>query len=227
MIRGTKQKQTRRAPRQRKASSARRTLGSRRTSRREPAHRTAHPARAKAVRKKAPEPVKKLHDADRAAALKNFGSAVKYFQRRDYEKAAALFEKVAAGPVREMADRARIHLRYCNRKRHHEKRPRTAEVCYARGVAALNRHEYEQALEYLNKSDKMTPNQEYVHYALAAAYGLQGDPDNAFDHLEAAIRLRPQNRVQARHDEDFQVLAGDPRFTRLLGADVPRRTPVG
>jgi hypothetical protein len=66
----------------------------------------------------------------------------------------------------------------------------------------------------------MIPNQEYIHYALAAAYGLQGDPDSAFNHLEAAIRLRPQNRAQARHDEDFQALDSDPRFTRLLGADV-------
>ncbi|HET7102388.1 MAG TPA: hypothetical protein VFJ52_14630 [Terriglobia bacterium] len=157
-------------------------------------------------------------NTERATALKDFGAAAKYFQRRDFEKAAVLFEKVAAGPVREVADRARVHLRYCERTQHNEKRPRTAEGYYARGVAALNRRDFDQALEYLNKSNKMIPNQEYVHYALAAVYGLQGDPDSAFNHLEAAIRLRPQNRAQARHDEDFQALESDPRFTRLLGA---------
>ncbi len=219
MITGTRQKQTRLTPRQRKTSSARRASASKSSSRREPAHRAVH-GKSKAVIKNAPKPVRKPVDPDRAAALKDFGTAVKFFQRRDFEKAAALFEKVAAGTVREVADRARVHLKYCERTRHLEERPRTAEGCYTRGVAALNRRNFDEALEYLKKSNKMTPNQEYVHYALAAAYGLQGDPDSAFGHLEAAIRLRPQNRVQARHDEDFQALEADPRFTRLLGAGV-------
>jgi tetratricopeptide (TPR) repeat protein len=164
-------------------------------------------------------PVKTAADIERETVLKNFEAAIRHFQKRDYEKARTLFETVAAGPVREIADRARVHLRFCESKRQHESRPRTAEGCYARGVAALNTRDFDQALQYLNKSDKMIPNQEYVHYALAAAYGLQGDPDHAFVHLETAIRLRPQNRVQARHDEDFQALAEDPRFARLLGPD--------
>lgn len=219
MIRGTRQKQTRQAPRQRKAASPRRASASKSSSRREPARRSVLGARANAGTKTAPKVVAKPVDTERASALKEFGVAVRYFQRRDFEKAAALFEKIAERPVRDVADRARVHLRYCERTQQHEKRPKTAEGYYTRGVAALNRRDFEQALEYLKKSNKMTPNQEYVHYALAAAYGLQGNPDSAFNHLEAAIRLRPQNRVQARHDEDFQVLESDPRFTRLLGAD--------
>ena len=175
-----------------------------------------------AGRKKVSKPVEKPRDIQRETALKNFGTAIRFFHRRDYDRAAALFKKVAASPVREMADRARVHLRFCEQKRQHERRPKTAEGFYARGVAALNGRDFDQALDYLNKSDKMVPDQEHVHYALAAAYGLQGDPDNAFNHLEAAIRLRPQNRVQARHDEDFQALTGDPRFSRLLGADSQR-----
>lgn len=217
MIRGTRQKRVRPVSRQRSASSTRRAAGSKGTSRREPARRTVHQARAKAGRKKATKRVRKPEDIEREAALKNFGTAIRYFRRRDYEKAAAIFEKVATGSVREMADRARVHLRFCERKRHHESRPKTAEGYYTRGVAALNSREFDQALQYLSKSDKMIPNQEYVHYALAAAYGLQGDPDHAFSHLETAIKLRPQNRLQARQDEDFQVLADDPRFGQLLG----------
>ena len=167
-------------------------------------------------------PVKTVADIERLNSLKDFESAVRYFQKKDFDKAVALFEKLAAGNVREIADRARVHLRFCERRRQHEKRPKTAEGYYARGVAALNSREFDQALQYLNKSNKMIPNQEYIHYALAAVYGLQGDPDNAFCHLETAIKLRPQNRVQARHDEDFQVLADDPRFSQLLGADSGR-----
>ncbi|MEJ2008399.1 MAG: tetratricopeptide repeat protein [Acidobacteriota bacterium] len=118
-----------------------------------------------------------------------------------------------------MADRARVHLRYCERMRRQERPPKTAEDYYARGVAALNSRDLGLAIQYLSKSDKIKPSQEYVHYSLAAAYGLQGDPDNALSHLETAIKLRPQNRLQARLDEDFQTLAADPRFIRLLGPD--------
>jgi tetratricopeptide (TPR) repeat protein len=172
------------------------------------------------TRKTSPAVVQNVQDLEREVALKNFGIAIRHFRKRDYQRASELFEKVATGPVREMADRARVHLSFCERQRRQEKQhPKTAEGCYASGVAALNSRDFDQALEYLTKSDKLVPGQEYVHYALAAAYGLQGDPDNALSHLEEAIRLRPQNRVQARHDEDFQTLSADPRFSRLLGAD--------
>ena len=172
--------------------------------------------------KTSPVAVQKAQEAERDSVLKSFGIAIRYFRKRDYQRASELFEKVATGPVREIADRARVHLRFCERQRHQETRPKTAEGCYARGVAALNSRDFDQALEYLSKSDKMIPGQEYVHYALAAVYGLRGDPENAFNHLAEAIRLRPQNRVQARHDEDFQALAEDPRFARLLGAGAGR-----
>ena len=213
MIRGTRQKQARLSARRRKTSSARRAVGSRN------APRGAQMRRRVRTGKASPVVVQSAHDVEREAALKDFGIAIRYFQRRDYQRASDLFARVATGPVREIADRARVHLSFCERQRHQERHPKTAEGCYARGVAALNSRDFNQAREYLNKSDKLLPGQEYVHYALAAVYGLQGDPENAFSHLEEAIRLRPQNRVQARHDEDFQTLSADPRFTRLLGAE--------
>jgi tetratricopeptide (TPR) repeat protein len=109
-----------------------------------------------------------------------------------------------------------MHLRICEEKTRHQAAPKTAEEFYLRAVAALNGRDLELAIQYLNKSDKMVPNKEHVHYALAAAYGLQGNSDAALIHLQKAIELRPKNRVQARLDEDFQVLAGDPRFERLV-----------
>ena len=213
MIRGTRQKQARLSARRRKTSSARRTVSS--TN----ARRGAEVRRRVRTGKASPVVVQSAHDVEREAALKDFGIAIRYFRRRDYQRASELFARVATGPVREIADRARVHLSFCERQRYQERHPKTAEGCYARGVAALNSRDFDQAREYLNKSDKLLPGQEYVHYALAAVYGLQGDPENAFSHLEEAIRLRPQNRVQARHDEDFQTLSADPRFTRLLGAE--------
>lgn len=222
MIRGTSRAKTGRISRRRKASLSKGKRGSRSPSRKEPTGRAGTWAsvksRAKASSQAPPKTAKKA-DAEYEAGLKNFESALRYFQKKDYDKASALFQKVAAGGVQEMADRARVHLRFCERMRRHEKPPKTAEDYYARGVAALNSRDLDLAIQYLSKAEKMTPRQEYVHYSLAAAYGLQGDSDNAFSHLETAIRLRPQNRVQARLDDDFQALADDPRFIRLLGPD--------
>ncbi len=110
-----------------------------------------------------------------------------------------------------------MHLRICEQKTRQQAPPKTAEDSYLRGIAALNSRELEHAIQYLSKSDKMVPNQEHVHYALAAAYGLQGDWDASLIYLQKAIELQPKNRVQARLDDDFKVLAGDPRFERLVG----------
>ncbi|MCL5004941.1 MAG: tetratricopeptide repeat protein [Acidobacteria bacterium] len=155
--------------------------------------------------------------ADYETALKNFEIALRHLRKQNYEKAAAVFEKVAASSAQEVAERARMHLRLCKQKTQRQAPPRTAEDFYLRGVAALNSRQLEPAIQYLNKSDKIQPNQEHVHYALAAAYGLQGSSDISLMHLQKAIELRPKNRVQARFDDDFQPLAGDPRFERLVG----------
>lgn len=183
---------------------------------------TASPAKARAGRKSPPKPSSAPRRAgvEHVAVLKSFESALHHFQKRDYEKASALFEKVAGAGIQEIAERARVHLRLCERMGRQEKRPKTAEDYYTRGVVALNSRDLDMAIQYLSKSDKMMPRQEYIHYSLAAAYGLRGDPDNALSHLEMAIKLRPQNRVQARLDDDFHDLAGDPRFIRLLGTGV-------
>jgi tetratricopeptide (TPR) repeat protein len=223
MIRATRRKQTRQLAGQRKPSSTRRRSVSRRASSQGAARRLAFATKRASHGKIPSEPLRKAASVEHETALKNFGTAVRYFQKKDYEKAVVFFEKVAAGPIREVADRARVHLRFCESKRHQESRPKTAEGYYARGIAALNSRDFDRALQYLTKSEEMVPNQEYVYYALAAVYGLQGDSDQALNHLEKAIRLRPQNRVQALHDDDFHVLAGDPRFTRLLGTDLQRR----
>jgi tetratricopeptide (TPR) repeat protein len=151
------------------------------------------------------------------SALKNFEIALGHFRKQHYEKAAIFFKKAAASSVREVAERSRMHLRLCEQKNRQPKAPKTAEDFYLRGVAALNGREAEQAIQYFNQSDKMVPNKEHVQYALAAAHGLQGDLDAALIHLQKAIDLRPANRVQARFDEDFQALAADPRFGRLVG----------
>jgi tetratricopeptide (TPR) repeat protein len=156
------------------------------------------------------------------AALKSFTAAAHYFRKQNYSKAQELFEKVADSPARELAERARVHLVLCEQKLvRPAPAPKTAGEYYDLGVAELNARHLEVAIEYLNKADKSAPNREHIKYALAAAHAVQRNADVALEHLKAAIALRPGNRFQVRFDDDFQPLASDPRFKRLIhaGAD--------
>lgn len=161
-------------------------------------------------------------DARYWVAVKKFDEASRAFRRQNYEKAKELFEKLAKSEVSEVAERARMRHRLCEQRLHHlAPRPKTAEDYYTLGIGALNARTPQEAVEHLTRADKLTPNQEHVLYALAAAHARAGSLDKALEHLQAAINLRPANRVQARHDEDLRALASDARFQRLLE---PRET---
>jgi tetratricopeptide (TPR) repeat protein len=156
------------------------------------------------------------------AAVKNFELGARAFQKQDYQRAKEIFETVVSIGVAEVTERARVHLRLCEQKLSRPSPPpRNAEDLYTLGVGALNSWRLNDAIEYLNKAQKSAPKLEHIRYALAAAYSLRGDADAALQHLKEAIALRPQNRIQARHDEDFQALATDARFKELVLASNP------
>jgi tetratricopeptide (TPR) repeat protein len=156
-------------------------------------------------------------DAQYQAAVKNFDAAIRAFQRQNYERAMEVFEKLAGSEFPEIADRARVHLRLCEQKVSRSgPAPKTAEEHYTLGVAALNARELDRAVEHLSKADKLRPKRDHIRYALASVHALLGNVDAALEQLEVAIKLRPANRFQARRDEDFQGLASDPRFRRLV-----------
>jgi tetratricopeptide (TPR) repeat protein len=151
------------------------------------------------------------------AAVKNFELGARAFQKQNYERAKEIFEKLASTGVAGVAERARVHLRLCEQKLSRPgPPPRKPEDLYTLGVGALNSRRLDDAIEYLNKAQKSAPKLEHIGYALAAAYSLRGDAEAALQHLREAIILRPQNRIQARRDEDFQALATDARFKELV-----------
>ena len=151
------------------------------------------------------------------AAVKNFEAGVRAFQRQDYDKAADIFAKLAHSEARDVAERAQMHLRLCRQRTGRPAPlPKSADDYYTLGVACFNAREYELAIEHLSKADKMKPRQDHIQYALAVSHALGGNPDAALAHLEASFALRPENRIHARRDEDFQGLAADPRFQRLI-----------
>jgi tetratricopeptide (TPR) repeat protein len=142
---------------------------------------------------------------------------VRAFQKQNYNKAAEIFEKLVESNARDVAERAHMHLRLCRQRTGRPAPlPKSADEYYTLGVACLNAREFGLAVEHLSKADKLKPHQDHIHYALAVSHALGGNPDQAFAHLEASFALRPENRIHARRDEDFQGLSADPRFRRLI-----------
>lgn len=151
------------------------------------------------------------------AAVKNFDAAMRLFQKQNYDRAKEIFEKLVSGPIHEVADRARIHLRLCEQKLSQQgPAPKSSNDLYLLGVAQLNARNLDAAIELLSKADKATPRREEILYALASARAVQGNVDVALEHLKEAIALRPENRFQARADDDFQAISADARFKQLV-----------
>jgi tetratricopeptide (TPR) repeat protein len=153
--------------------------------------------------------------------LKVYEEALQHFQQQRFAKAKPLFEKVIAGPSKEFADRARVHLRITEQRLQPTvaTTPRTPEEHYQQGVAMMNLGRWDEAREHLLRARKLAPKSDYVIYAMAALDCLTGEADSAMENLKQAIALRPENRYHARNDEDFAFLQDDPRFTELLYPD--------
>ena len=158
--------------------------------------------------------------------LKQYEEALQYFQQQKFHKAKLGLEKVIAGPSKELADRAGMHLRVCEQRilRQPEKAPRSAEEYYQQGVAMMNLGRWDDAREHLQHARKLAPRSDYIVYAMAALDCLTGEAEAAMDNLKLAIEMRPENRYHARNDEDFAFLQEDPRFTELL---YPEREGAG
>jgi tetratricopeptide (TPR) repeat protein len=146
-----------------------------------------------------------------------FEEAIGLFHRQDYGRAKELFEKAAAGPVREVAHAARVHARMCE-QRINRSAPAldTADDHYNYAVALINRNELSAAEKHLREGVRLAPNADHIHYALALARGLRGDMQQARESLKRAIDLDPRNRIHARNDPDFAELARQPAIVSLL-----------
>jgi len=152
------------------------------------------------------------------AQMKVYDDALALFHQQKFQRAKQELEKVLEGPSKELADRARMHLKIAEQrmKPSAEQNPRSAEDHYQRGVAMMNIGRWDEARESLDKARKAAPKADHIHYALAALDCLTGEADSALENLKVAIQLRPENRYHARNDEDFAFLQEDPRFTELL-----------
>ena len=153
-------------------------------------------------------------------ALENYEAGLRALQERKFDKAKGYLQKVIAGPSKELADRASVHLNTCNQQAERAARQfKNHEEHYDYAVSLMNVGDYVGAREHLEKLAQQAPKADYVAYGLAALDCLTGHVEDSLRHLDEAIRLNPGLRFQARNDSDFQNLAEDPRFTELLYPD--------
>ena len=154
-------------------------------------------------------------------ALQSYESGLRAMQEHKYDKAKPHFQKVISGPVKELNDRALVHLNICNQ--HLERTTvgqfKTPEEHFDYAVSLMNVGDYVTAREHLEKLQKQNAKADYVIYGLAALDCLTGHIEESLRRLDEALRLNSQLRFQARNDSDFQNLAEDPRFTELLYPD--------
>lgn len=165
-----------------------------------------------------PQPKRSLADDPQyAQAVQNHEAGLRAMQEHKFERAKSLFQKVVAGPSRELADRAAVHLNTCNQQLARASNVfKTVEEHYDYAVSLMNLGDYVGAREHLDKLIKQSPKADYVSYGLAVLECLTGHFEDSLKRLQEAIKLNPANRFQARNDSDFQALADDPRFTELL-----------
>ena len=156
-------------------------------------------------------------DPSFAQAVQNYEAGLKAMQERKFERAKGYLEKVLANGPRALADRARVYLNTCNQQLSDSSASfKTAEEHFDYAVSLINRGQYDQARQHLEKILKQNVKADFGFYGLAVVDCLTGQVESSLKNLSEAIRLNPQNRFQARNDSDFQNMADDPRFTELL-----------
>jgi tetratricopeptide (TPR) repeat protein len=161
-----------------------------------------------------------------AQAVQNYEAGLRAMQERKFDKARVHLQKVVASSSKELVDRATVHLSICSQ--HLERTAvqfKSLEEHFDYAVSLMNVGDYVSAREHLEKLSRQSPRADYVAYGLAALDCLTGHVEDSLRNLDAAIRVNPALRFQARNDSDFQNLAEDPRFTELLypdpGAELP------
>jgi len=188
-------------------------------------HTAAHERPSKSQKRKPllpPHPPQRggveLVDPRVQAQMKIYDEALVLFHQQRFQRAKQELEKVLEGPSKELADRARMHLKIAEQrmKPSQEQNPKTAEEHYQRGVAMMNLGRWDDARESLDRARKLAAKADHIVYALAALDCLTGEADAALGNLKIAIELNGANRFHARNDEDFAFLQEDPRFTELL-----------
>jgi len=156
-------------------------------------------------------------DAVRKATLALYEKAIKLMHAGKYTEAHTAFTAMLATAPQEFADRIRMYIATCVGQIHDGATDfKTHEERYDYAISLLNQGHYVDAQKQLETIRLADGSADYAFYGLALLASMTGDSERCIEHMREAIRLNPQNRLQARLDSDFDGVSDDPRFTDLL-----------
>ena len=146
-----------------------------------------------------------------------YETALKLMQSGKYEKAHAAFNDMLAIAPQDLADRIRMYIAACvGQIDKGSTKFNSHEEQYDYAISLLNQGNYEDAREHFQELLLDRTDCDYAFYGLALLASMTNSSHECLEHLAEAIRLNPQNRIQARSDSDFANMVEDPRFTELL-----------
>ncbi len=156
-------------------------------------------------------------DTNRKTLLATYEKAIHLMQTGNYNEAHEAFNQLLAGAPHDLADRIRMYIAACvSQIDHGTTEFRSHEERYDYAISLLNHGNYDDAREQFAELLLAKNDCDYAFYGLALLASLTNSSHECLEHLEQAIKLNPQYRIQARSDSDFANMSDDPRFTELL-----------
>jgi TolB-like protein/thioredoxin-like negative regulator of GroEL len=162
------------------------------------------------------------------------------FQAGEFKKAADLFEEAysiredynsaffAAQSYEAMNDPQAAQEAYDTAlkvaEQHMELNPDDPRAATMRAVSLCRIGEKEEGLHWAERALEIDPEDAGIRYNAACLYAVEGRPDQALNHLAAAIRRGFGNPRWLARDPDMDPLRDDPRFQALM-AGMEERNP--
>ena len=156
-----------------------------------------------------------------ADAVLGFERGMAALQKHNYAAAKTIFQGLLDNFPSEgfLTDRARVYLQLADREL--QRRPAlsgSVEERLTAATAALNNNDDAEAGRLAESAYKDDRSADLAVYLLAIVAARQGRTADALAHIKKAIEINPESRVQARQDEEFDILLELDEFHTLTEA---------
>lgn len=156
-----------------------------------------------------------------ADAVAAFEQGMADLQRHNYAAAKTIFQTLLDKFPSEgfLTDRSRVYLQLAEREL--QRRPASSgsvEERLTAATAALNNNDDAEAGRLAESAYRDQPSADLAVYLMAIVAARQGRTTDALAHIKKAIEINPDSRVQARQDEEFDILLELDEFHTLTEA---------
>lgn len=149
------------------------------------------------------------------AALEVYTQAMTALRKGDYQKSEKLLTTLLDkyGTEVELADRARLYLAICDKKKDHKKVVlKTYEDYLYHGIYLMNHGREKDALKNFDKAAEIKPKEAKIPYLTAINHMLAGNKMECLDSLKKAVEMDELFAVLAQNESDFEPIWKDEDF---------------